>query len=138
LPPCAIVILMMDHALILLAHGSREASANEAVRKLASELGRLTAARASVAAFLQRASPDLAEAVAELVRLDVPRLLIVPYFTMAGVHLRRDLPQMAAQLAQRYPKVRIQVTRGFDDHPAVLQILHDRVREALELPGEQL
>lgn len=122
---------MTDYALILLAHGSADASANQAIERLAARLGRATGARQAVAAFLARATPDLAQAVERLAKLGATRILVVPYFAMTGIHLRRDLPRMAAQLAERYPQLRIQLTGGLNDHPALLGILEDRVHETL-------
>lgn len=122
---------MSEYALIVLAHGSREAAANEAVRRLARRLGRVTGARAATAAFLQRAAPELGEAVAGLAGRGVRRVVIVPYLMMAGVHLRRDLPRMVRELAGRHPEMRFKIAKGLDGHPGVAAILEDRVREAL-------
>jgi|YNPBryBLVA2012_1023415.scaffolds.fasta_scaffold00036_30 sirohydrochlorin cobaltochelatase len=122
---------MPEYALIVLAHGSREGAANDAVRRLARRLGRLTGARASTAAFLQRAAPELAQAVAGLAGRGIRRIVIVPYLMMAGVHFKRDLPRMVRELAGRHPQVRIRVAKGLEGHPGLTAILEDRVREAL-------
>lgn len=124
-------LLVTDHALILLAHGSPEPAANHAMHRLADRLGRATGARQAVAAFLRHAAPSLPEAAAELARQGARCVLIVPYFAMTGVHQLRDLPRMTAELAARYPQLQIQVTRGLEDHPGVVKILEERVRETL-------
>jgi sirohydrochlorin ferrochelatase len=105
-------------------------SANEAVRTVsqaAADAGSFTEVEV---AFLE-AQPGLSEAVSRLADRGVRNILVVPYFLTLGIHLQRDLPGMVDRLAQVHQNVEIRCTPPLDGHPALIQILLDRVREGL-------
>lgn len=111
--------------LVLFAHGSSVTSANDAVHAVAGELGRRTGLPVETA-FLECATPALADAVAGLVGRGVTDILVTPYFLTTGIHLKRDLPHLVEQLRPSYPEIRIEVAAPLDGHPALLDILVDR------------
>ena len=121
----------MSTGVIVFAHGSRIESANEAVRAVAAELGRTDSGQLVEAAFLELGQPDLETAAARLAGLGVDRLVIVPYFLTLGLHMERDLPRIAERIAMSHKDLHIKIAPPLDGHPALLQILEDRVREAL-------
>lgn len=120
--------------LILFAHGSTVASANEAVQDVALEVARRTG-RIVEAAFLECAEPTLPQAVTKLAQAGARRVVVLPYFLTMGIHLRRDLPGIVEQLRPIYEGVAIEIAPPLDGHPALLEILIDRYREATQ--GEQ-
>jgi len=121
----------MNQGIILFAHGSRIESANQGVRAAAAELAQLGSFPYVQPAFLELGAPDLAGAVAHLVQLGVNRILVIPYFLTLGIHLERDLPRIIGELGAAHPNVQIQATPPLDGHPALLQVLLDRVNEYL-------
>jgi sirohydrochlorin ferrochelatase len=118
--------------LIIFAHGSRVVEANEAVRRVAGA----AAARCGISlwetAFLELASPDLAEAVRSLVQQGVRRIVVAPYFLTMGIHLQRDLPQLLAEVAAQQPGIELLSSPPLDGHPGLAEILADRARETLQ------
>jgi len=116
--------------IVVFAHGSRIASANDAVRTITADLKSAGAFEHVEAAFLELGHPDLAEAVARLIGRGARRIVVIPYFLTLGTHLERDLPALVKGIAQLYPKVEIAVTPPLDGHPALLQILLDRAAAA--------
>jgi len=120
----------MTTAIIVFAHGSRVESANEGVRAIAAELAQASSFFQIEAAFLELGRPSLAEAVDRLATQRVDRIVVIPYFLTLGLHLERDLPRMIAQLREAYPSIQISVTPPLEGHPALLQILLDRSKEA--------
>src|SRR5450432_4228035 len=121
----------MADGIVIFAHGSRIESANEAVRAVAAALPRSAGARVAVAAFLELGEPDLETAASRLAGLGVTRLLIVPYFLTLGIHMERDLPRIAERISLTHKGLEVIIAPPLDGHPALLQILQDRVREAL-------
>jgi sirohydrochlorin ferrochelatase len=60
----------------------------------------------------------------------VNRIVIIPYFLTLGLHMERDLPRIAERIAITHKGLEVKVTPPLDGHPALLQILQDRAREA--------
>ena len=115
---------------IIFAHGSRIESANEGVRAVARQFAGLGSFVHVEPAFLELGEPDLGDAVARLIGQGVQRIVIIPYFLTLGIHLERDLPQIIAGLAGVHRGIDLQVTAPLEGHPALLQILLDRSKEA--------
>ena len=125
----------MKTGIVVFAHGSSVASANRAVEVVAGQMARDGGFDLVIAAFLEQARPDLREAVESLVGQGARRVLVIPYFLTLGIHLQRDLPRIAGELAGAHPGVEIRVTNPLDGHPALAAILVGRAREALDAWG---
>ncbi len=123
-------MVTVSTGVVIFAHGSSVASANDAVREVARQAAAAGHFEHAEVAFLE-ASPSLDEAVAGLVRRGARRILIVPYFLTLGIHLQRDLPAMIERLAVQHRGIQIRTAPPLDGHPALARILVDRTREAL-------
>jgi len=118
--------------LVVFAHGSSVASANEGVMKVTERLAAEGGFSLVETAFLELAPPDLREAVARLAERGATRIVVIPYFLTLGIHLRRDLPRIVAELSSIHEGVRIDVTEPLDGHPSLVGVLLERARAALE------
>ena len=121
----------MKTGLIVFAHGSSVATANQAVEKVAADMAVAGGYVMYETAFLEAARPDLKEAVARLTAKGVEKIIVLPYFLTLGIHLKRDLPRIVDELALIHKGVEITVTEPLDGHPALKEILLDRARKAL-------
>src|SRR5579884_3647081 len=92
-------------ALLLIAHGSREAQANDDLHHLADQLRRQGRYSIVEPSYLELAEPDIDAGGARCVEQGANRVILVPYFLSAGVHVRRDLSEARTKLAQRFPAV---------------------------------
>ncbi len=121
-------------AFVVFAHGSRIEAANEAVRAVSAELkAALPAGDFAVAsAFLELGEPDLPAAVERLVADGASRVVVLPYFLTLGRHVERDLPRIVADISRKCGGARVEVAPPLDGHPALLQILLERARGAIE------
>jgi sirohydrochlorin ferrochelatase len=117
-------------AIVIFAHGSRVEPANEAVRAAAGGLARAGGFARVQAAFLDLAHPTLDEAVTALASEGFTRVAVVPYFLTLGLHLERDLPRLVEDISNRHKEIQIVTTPPLDGHPALLEALLDRAREA--------
>ena len=115
---------------IVFGHGSTLESANDAVRAVAAEMGRRGGYAAVETAFLESGKPDLRGAVDILAGCGLTHIIVIPYFLTLGMHLQRDLPRLVEQIRLVHPAVKIQVTPPLDGHPAMLDALLGRAREA--------
>jgi sirohydrochlorin ferrochelatase len=114
-------------ALLLIAHGSRQPEANADLHRLADEL-RATGRYADVvAAFLELAEPDIDAGGAACVAAGAGRVVLMPYFLSAGVHVRRDLTAARDRLAARHPGVEFKLAEPLGPHPLLTDIVVQRV-----------
>lgn len=118
--------------IVVFAHGSSVGPANEAICQVAGELARAGGYSLVEAAFLDIAHPDLPEAIERLAARGARRVIVVPYFLMPGLHLERDLPRIVKEIQSTHQDLTVQVTEPLDGHPALLEILLDRVRAATD------
>ena len=94
---------MTARALVLFAHGARDARWREPFDRLQK---RLAAQQPDVdvrLAFLELMTPDLPGTIDELAAAGVQHITIVPVFFGQGGHLRRDLPALVERCAQAHP-----------------------------------
>ncbi len=120
----------MRTALLLIAHGSRQTEANDDLFALAEEI---RGAHAIVeAAFLELATPTIETAGDRCVSLGAERVVLVPYFLSAGVHVRRDLTEHRDRLATKFASVEWLLAEPIGRHPLIREIITQRAREASE------
>jgi sirohydrochlorin ferrochelatase len=121
-------------AIILFAHGSRVEEANSGVCKLATQIEEAGGFSYVRAAFLEVAHPDLSTAINEAARAGRRRIIIIPYFLTMGVHLRRDLPKLAARERDRHPGLDILVGDSLEGHSQLVSIILDRIGDIEKRP----
>jgi len=117
-------------AIVLIAHGSREEEANADLRHLAEELRRGGGYDLVSAAYLELASPTIEEAAATCIGHGARRLILLPHFLSAGVHIKRDLTSIRTRLADQFPEVDVRLADPIGRHPLLLQILRERAQAA--------
>ncbi len=99
---------------------------------MGSELARREEYEAVETAFLEGGKPDLRGAVEVLLDAGVRHVIVIPYFLTLGMHLQRDLPRLVDEIRALHPGLEIQVTPPLDGHPALIDALLGRAREATE------
>jgi sirohydrochlorin ferrochelatase len=117
-------------ALLLIAHGSRQAEANEDVQHLAAQLREQKRYAIVEACFLELAAPNIDDGAARCVARGARRVVLLPYFLSAGVHVRRDLTQACDQLSRRYPEVSFRLAEPLGRHPGLQAIVLERAGDA--------
>jgi sirohydrochlorin ferrochelatase len=116
-------------ALLLIAHGSRQEEANADLLYVATGL-RERGWPIVEASFLELAEPDIDQGGARCVEQKAKRVILVPYFLSEGVHVRRDLSQARAKLAERFPDVDFRLAEPLGQHPLLVEVVAERIREA--------
>jgi sirohydrochlorin ferrochelatase len=118
-------------ALLLVAHGSRQEDANEDLRLVAAEMERRGHSIVEVA-FLVLATPTIDGGASRCVERGASRVVMLPYFLAAGVHVRRDLAAARERLAACFPGAEFRLAEPLGRHPLLLEVVADRARSALE------
>ncbi len=120
---------MPETAVLLIAHGSRHDPANEDLRRMASRLAERGDYRIVEPAFLELAGPDIAAGGDRCVDRGAARVLMVPYFLSAGVHLIRDLTAARDALSRRHPAVEFRLGPPLGPDPLLERLVADRARQ---------
>ena len=113
-------------AVLLIAHGSRHAPANEDLVRLADRLADRGDYPIVEPGFLELAEPGIAAAGDRCVARGATRVLMVPYFLAMGVHLIRDLTAAREDLAARHPGVSFKLGPPLGPDPALDRLVADR------------
>jgi sirohydrochlorin ferrochelatase len=119
----------MKTALLLIAHGSRQPEANADLFDLVAVL-RQRGWPIVEGAFLELATPDIDEAGSRCVTQGAERLVLVPYFLSAGVHVHRDLAAARNRLAAHHPGIPFCLANPLGPHPLLADIIEQRARDA--------
>jgi sirohydrochlorin ferrochelatase len=120
----------MKTALLLIAHGSREPEANDDLYHLVSELRRRTLFDIVEPAFLEFAEPNGDAGAKMCVQQGAERVIILPYFLSAGVHVRRDLSTLRDRLAGKFSAVEFRLAEPLGRHPMLVEIVLERARRS--------
>jgi sirohydrochlorin ferrochelatase len=116
-------------AVLLIAHGSRHASANDDLHALAGRIAAWGEYPIVEACFLELAEPDIDTGGARCVERGADRVLLVPYFLGAGVHLTRDLTAARDALRARYSGIDFRLGPALGPHPLLDELIGQRIRQ---------
>jgi len=116
--------------LILMAHGSPLSGWQRGVHVLARQLAQ--PGQFCRAAFLPPVAPGLGEVVEAAATAGVRRLVVVPYFLAAGLHVQRDLPALVETEQRRFPKLKLALAACLEGHPALRTAVLSRAAEAMQ------
>ena len=116
-------------ALLLIAHGSRQPEANADLCFVAEGL-RARGFEIVEPSYLELAEPDIAGGGVRCVEQGARRVILVPYFLSAGVHVRRDLTAARERLADRFPGIEFRLAEPLGRHPLLLDVVAARARES--------
>jgi sirohydrochlorin cobaltochelatase len=113
----------MSAGVLLFAHGARDPLWAAPFQAIAAQL-RAQAPTLQVAlAFLELMDPDLPTATAQLVAAGCQRVTVVPLFLGSGGHVRRDVPQRVAAVAQQHPQVQFHCTTAIGEAAGVIRAI---------------
>ena len=112
-----------DAGLILFAHGSRNPAWRKPFDRLLRDIKKRSECEA-VLAFGEFMTPGLVEAAQMLAAAGVKRAVIVPLFLGGGLHVRGDLPKLAAA-ARAASGIKLRVAKAIGDDAGVLAAIAD-------------
>ena len=123
---------MLTTALLLIAHGSRQDEANADLLHVVEAMRRRGGFDLVEASFLELAAPTIDQVAADCVARGVQRVVLLPYFLSAGIHVRRDLTEIRDRLATRFPAVEFLLGEPLGRHPLLLEVVADRAAQAVQ------
>ncbi|HCY64334.1 MAG TPA: cobalamin biosynthesis protein CbiX [Oxalobacteraceae bacterium] len=114
---------MATRALILFAHGARDARWAAPFERLRQLLrAQLPQVRVELA-FLELMSPRLPELIRELAAQGCDDITVVPVFFGQGGHVLRDLPPMVEGIRLAHPGMRLKLAGAVGEDESVLRAI---------------
>ena len=116
--------------ILLFAHGARDPNWALPFEAVAERLRARAAPDAAAApevtlAFLEFMSPDIATAGDDLAARGCTEVSVVPLFLGAGGHVRKDLPKLLGELAERHPNVNWRLCSAVGETDIIIQGMAD-------------
>lgn len=125
-------------ALVLVGHGSVKSASGASMIRIAARLREQQRVPYAEAGFLNYSRPTLAEALAKTVDQGARRIVIQPYFLIAGQYVLEALPRKLDQIRAEQmwpPDVQVTVADAFAAHPAMVRLALKRIRATDPLLG---
>lgn len=122
---------MTAPALIALAHGSRDKRSAETITALVDATKALRPDLRIEKAFIDHAKPGFQTVVDRLVKAGFDEIVVVPLLLVEAFHAKVDVPELIAEATTRHPGLRIRATEVLGLEPRFLEVLDERLREAL-------
>lgn len=112
-------------AILLYGHGARNPEWAEPFQRIRAAI-KLRDPKALVEpGFLELMRPSFDEGVACLVDQGATQIVVVPIFMAAGSHVKKDLPQLAANAMDRHPGLVIELAAPVGEAESVLAAMAD-------------
>lgn len=113
----------MAVALILFAHGARDPAWAEPVRRVQAAIRAIDPRVRVEAAFLELMTPSLADCAAGLAAEGFERVVVLPMFIAQSGHLKREVPEILADLQVRFPAVRFELALAVGENEAMIRAM---------------
>lgn len=117
---------MKKHVLVI-SHGSREASANNDFKKLVQAYRRKHPDWVIALAFLEMAEPSIPQAL-ETLNETTQEIFVLPLFLFAAKHVKKHIPEILKTFQKENPKVKIKLSKPLGPEPKLLNILDQRLK----------
>lgn len=118
-------------SVIVLSHGSKVASGNEGLFKIANMLKVMNKWDSVEAGFLQLARPGLEEVIENVVNKGAKRVVIIPLLLFSGNHVEKDIPFEIEKQRKKYPDVEFLYSKNLGPDERIAQIATDRINDVL-------
>jgi sirohydrochlorin ferrochelatase len=125
----------MKTAILMMAHGSRIAEANDAAREVAAMVREMTGFEIIEVSFRELHNPNIQSGIDACVAKGAGRILLMPYFLFMGAHVQHDLPEEITEAQKRYPGLVMEMGGHLGAHRKLAEIEVERIGQALDKLG---
>jgi sirohydrochlorin cobaltochelatase len=118
-------------AVILVAHGARDARWMQPFERMAAELHSTVQPAVIALSFMEFATPTFAEATATVRAAGAKRVLVVPLFLSGGGHVAKDIPELIRPMRERHPEMVFETAGAVGEAPEVAAAMKSVVERLL-------
>jgi sirohydrochlorin ferrochelatase len=126
---------MNSTAILIMAHGSRIAAANNAAREVATMVQEMTGIDIIEVAFREMHEPNIQQGIDTCVARGAKKILLIPYFLFMGAHVQHDLPEEIEAAQKRHPGLEMVMGPHLGVHRKLAEIVSERIAEGLATAG---
>jgi sirohydrochlorin ferrochelatase len=126
----------MTDALLLVAHGSRDARHAATITALTSRIRRLLPGVRVEAGYLDFDTPSVDGALGRLYAAGARRVVAVPLLLTRAFHAKTDIPAVLAEATAALPGLTVRQAGVLGPHPLLTAALERRLRAAGLTPGD--
>ncbi len=116
--------------IVLFAPGSEEARLRKSFEDLADTLRNELGKDRVRLAYVNSASPTLADVAHEAANDGITRMRILPLFLAPGGPIERDIPEQISVVRAQVPGITIELLPSVGEHPRMRTLIHAIAREA--------
>lgn len=125
----------MKTAILLIAHGSSVADADNSASHMAKMVQEITGYEIVEVSFCELHQPDIQAGIDTCVNSGAERILLMPYFLSMGTHVLRSLPKEIEEARKRRPGLIMEMGAHLGAHRKLAEVEAERIGEALERLG---
>jgi len=125
----------MKTAILMMAHGSRIAEANDAAREVAAMVQAMTGFEIVEVSFRELHEPNIQKGIDACVARGAERILLMPYFLFMGAHVQHDLPEEIEEAQKRTPGLVMERGGQLGANGKRAEIETERINESLDRLG---
>lgn len=125
----------MSTAVLIMAHGSRIAEANNAAQEVAKMVQEMTGIDIIEVAFREMHAPNIQEGIDSCVARGADKILLIPYFLFMGAHVQHDLPEEIEAAQKRHPGLEMVMGSHLGVHRKLAEIVSERISQGLAAAG---
>lgn len=118
-------------ALLIVAHGSPRAEANDAIRRTAEAVRERHVWPIVLIGYLDCNEPDIPSAVDHCIKAGATEITAVPCFLHSGRHFLIDLPALLIEAERRHSGVIIRMGDYVGRQPQIAGIVRDRLNTSI-------
>lgn len=118
-------------AILILAHGSREKTTMETLRRVTEMVREQLPGVMLETAYMEFCEINLEKGLNILVERGAEEIVVVPYFLFSGMHIKVDVPKEIEEYLIKHPGIKITMGNTLSADPRLADILADRIREVL-------
>lgn len=122
----------LNHAVLLIGHGSRNSDANREFEQLVEQVRlRFEGELPIFHGYVELAAPSFVKALSDL-SMQYDKITVVPISLFMAGHVKNDIPLAIAKLVSLNPKTKYIVTPALGVEQEMVNLFYDRVTEAIQ------
>lgn len=121
----------MKKGVLILAHGSRRAQANEAIEGMVKRLRQSLSSSLIELGFMELAKPDIPQSIEALKRKGCTEIFAYPYFLINGNHKMRDIPRIIRAALRKSNGVKLTLGGPLCENQRLYRVMEEDIEEKL-------